>query len=74
MVKFRDQLYSFPRRRNAGTERCDPAFDRWTTLKLLLPNDTLSLAVVKGQIYAKGLSGGVTTTSPARGRDPAQSQ
>ena len=74
MVKFRDQLYSFPRRRNAGTERCDPAFNSWTTLKLLLPNDTLLLAVFKGQIYAKGLSGGVTTTSPARGTDPAQSQ
>ena len=52
MINFRDQLYSFPRRRNAETERYDPAFNSWTTLKLPLPNDTFSLAVVNGQIHA----------------------
>ena len=52
LIKFRDQLYSFPRRRNAETERYDPAFNSWTTLKLPLPNDTFSLAVVNGQIHA----------------------
>ena len=52
IIKFRDQLYSFPRRRNAETERYDPAFNSWTTLKLPLPNDTFSLAVVNGQIHA----------------------
>ena len=53
IIKFRDQLYSFPRRRNAETERYDPAFNSWSTLKLPLPNDSIfSLAVVNGQIYA----------------------
>ena len=52
IIKFRDQLYSFPRRRNAETERYDPAFNSWTTLQLPLPNDTFSLAVVNGQIHA----------------------
>ena len=52
IIKFRDQLYSFPRRRYAETERCDPAFNSWTTLRLPLPNDTFSLAVVNGQIHA----------------------
>ena len=52
IIKFRDQLYSFPRRRNAETERYDPAFNSWTTLKLPLQNDTFSLAVVNGQIHA----------------------
>ena len=52
IIKFRDQLYSFPRRRYAETERYDPAFNSWTTLKLPLPNDTFSLAVVNGQIHA----------------------
>ena len=52
LIKFRDQLYSFPRRRNAETERYDPAFNSWTTLRLPLPNDTFSLAVVNGQIHA----------------------
>ena len=52
IIKFRDQLYSFPRRRNAETERYDPAFNSWTTLRLPLPNDTFSLAVVNGQIHA----------------------
>ena len=37
---------------NAETERYDPAFNSWTTLKLPLPNDTFSLAVVNGQIHA----------------------
>ena len=74
MIKFRDQLYSFPRRRNAETERYDTAFNSWTTFKLPLPNNTFSLALVNGQIHAKGLSGGVSTTSPAGGTDPARSQ
>ena len=52
IIKFRDQLYSFPRRRYAETERYDPAFNSWTTLRLPLPNDTFSLAVVNGQIHA----------------------
>ena len=52
IIKFRDQLYSFPRRRYADTERYDPAFNSWTTLRLPLPNDTFSLAVVNGQIHA----------------------
>ena len=52
IIKFRDQLYSFPRRRNAETERYDPAFNSWTTLRLPLQNDTFSLAVVNGQIHA----------------------
>ena len=51
IIKFRDQLYSFPRRRYAETERYDPAFNSWTTLRLPLPNDTFSLAVVNGQIH-----------------------
>ena len=52
IIKLRDQLYSFPRRRYADTERYDPAFNSWTTLRLPLPNDTFSLAVVNGQIHA----------------------
>ena len=52
IIKFRDQLYSFPGSRYAETERYDPAFNSWTTLKLPLPNDTFSLAVVNGQIHA----------------------
>ena len=52
IIKFRDQLYSFPRRIYAETERYDPAFNSWTTLRLPLPNDTFSLAVVNGQIHA----------------------
>ena len=54
IIKFRDQLYSFPRRRYAETERYDPAFNSWTTLKFPLLNDydTFSLAVVNGQIHA----------------------
>ena len=52
IIKFRDQLYSFHRRRYAETERYDPVFNSWTTLRLPLPNDTFSLAVVNGQIHA----------------------
>ena len=60
LIKFREQLYSFPRRRNAETERYDPDFNSWTTLKLPLPNNTFSLAVVNGQIHAiyRNLSAG----------------
>ena len=52
LIKFRDQLYSFPRRRNAETERYDPAFNSWTTLRLPLPFEKVSLAVLNGKIHA----------------------
>ena len=52
LIKFRDQLYSFPRSRSAETERYDPAFNSWTTLKLSPPFEKLSLAVVNGKIHA----------------------
>ena len=52
LIKFRDQLYSFPRSRYAETERYDPAFNSWTTLKLSPPFEKLSLAVLNGKIHA----------------------
>ena len=50
LIKFRDQLYSFPRSIYAETERYDPAFNSWTTLKLSPPFEELSLAVLNGKI------------------------
>ena len=50
LIKFHDHLYSF--RRYAETERYEPAFNSWTTLKLSVPNKALSVAVVNGQIHA----------------------
>ena len=52
LIKFRDQLYSFPRSRCAETERYDPAFNSWTTLTLSPPSEKLSLAVLNGKIHA----------------------
>ena len=52
LIKFRDQLYSFPRSRSAETERYDPAFNSWTTLKLSPPFEKLSLAALNGKIHA----------------------
>ena len=52
LIKFRDQLYSFPRSIYAETERYDPAFNSWTTLKLSPPFEELSLAVLNGKIHA----------------------
>ena len=49
LIKFHDHLYSF--RRHADTERYEPGFNSWTTLKLSLPNETFSLAAVNGQIH-----------------------
>ena len=49
LIKFHDHLYSF--RRHDDTERYEPGFNSWTTLKLSLPNETFSLAVVNGQIH-----------------------
>ena len=52
MIKFRNQLYTFPR--NYTVERYDPDFNSWATLSLSLPDpyNANSLAVVRGQIYA----------------------
>ena len=50
LIKFRDHLYSFGRYAQTA-ERYDPGFNSWTTLKLSLPNETFSLAVVNGQIH-----------------------
>ena len=52
MIKFRDQLYTFPG--NNKAERYDPAFNSWATLDLSPPSSyqTNSLVVVRGQIYA----------------------
>ena len=52
MIKFRDQLYTFPG--NNKVERYDPDFNSWTSLGLSPPSryETNSLAVVRGQIYA----------------------
>ena len=52
LIKFRDQLYSFPRRQYDDTERYDPVFNTWTTLKLSRPDQKLSLSVLNGQIHA----------------------
>ena len=52
LIKFRDQLYSFPRRRYAETERYDPVFNSWTSLQLSPPFEKLSLAVLNGKIHA----------------------
>ena len=52
LIKFRDQLYSFPGSRYAETERYDPAFNSWTTLKLSLPFEKVSVAVLNGKIHA----------------------
>ena len=50
LIKFRDHLYSFGRYAQTA-ERYDPGFNNWTTIKLSLPNETFSLAVVNGQIH-----------------------
>ena len=55
LIKFHDHLYSF--RRRADTERYEPGFNSWTTLKLSLPNEAFSLAVVNGQIHAIYIQG-----------------
>ena len=49
-IKFLDHLYSFGEYAQTA-ERYDPGFNSWTTLKLSLPNETFSLAVVNGQIH-----------------------
>ena len=49
-IKFLDHLYSFGRYAQT-VERYDPGFNSWITLKLSLPNETFSLAVVNGQIH-----------------------
>ena len=50
LIKFHDHLYSFGRYAQTA-ERYDPGFNSWTTLKLSLPNEAFSLAVVNGQIH-----------------------
>lgn len=52
MIKFRDNLYSFPRNTGKGIERYDPVFNSWATVKFSLPFTKHSLAVVNGQIHA----------------------
>ena len=52
MINFRDQLFSFPSRRYADTERYDPVFNSWMALRLSLPFEQLSLAVLNGKIHA----------------------
>ncbi len=48
MIKFRDQLHTFPRTGKA--ERYDPVFNGWSTLDL--PTNSAVVSVVKGEIYA----------------------
>ncbi|XP_078353488.1 kelch-like protein 24 [Oculina patagonica] len=50
MVKFRDQLYTFPQYSKA--ERYDPVFNGWSTLDLYTSS---AVTVVKGEIYAIGV-------------------
>ena len=52
MINFRDQLFSFPSSRYADTERYDPVFNSWMALRLSLPFEQLSLAVLNGKIHA----------------------
>ena len=52
MIKFRDNLYSFPRSTCNGIERYDPVFNSWATVKFSPPFAEHSLAVVNGQIHA----------------------
>ena len=52
MIKFRNNLYSFPRSTCSGIERYDPVFNSWATLKFSPPFKEHSLAVVNGQIHA----------------------
>ena len=62
LINFHDHLYSF--RRHDDTERYEPGFNSWTTLKLSLPNETFSLAVVKSMLYTA--FGRVEAAIPAR--------
>ena len=48
MMKFRDQLYSFPQ--SGKAERYDPRFNFWASLDL--PTNSALVNVVKGEIYA----------------------
>ena len=48
MMKFRDQLYSFPQ--SGKAERYDPVFNGWASLDL--PTNSALVTVVKGEIYA----------------------
>jgi len=50
MMKFHDQLYAFTR--GSNTERYDPIFDCWASLKSLTLSYSKLAAVVRGQIYA----------------------
>lgn len=52
MIKFRDNLYSFPRSTCNGIERYDPVFNSWATVTFSPPFAEHSLAVVNGQIHA----------------------
>jgi len=61
MIKFQDQLYAFTG--GSNTERYDPVFDSWASLKSLKLSYTKLAAVVRGQIYAIAVktSAGKTT-------------
>ena len=49
MIKFRDQLYTFPGSKEA--ERYDPVFNSWGSLRDMHLSQTKRIAVVRGQIY-----------------------
>ena len=49
MINFRDQLYTFD---FGKTERYDPVFDVWSTLKSVPGRYNIIVTVVRGEIYA----------------------
>ncbi|XP_078353485.1 kelch-like protein 24 [Oculina patagonica] len=61
MIKFRDQLYTFPK--YAKAERYDPVFNGWSTLDLYTSS---AVTVVKGEIYAIGVDTSAKKTTIKR--------
>ena len=51
VIKFRDQLYIFPRTSYERAERYDPVFNSWVSLRDMHLSQTKRVAVVRGQIY-----------------------
>ena len=49
MINFHDQLYTF---HGHWTQRYDPVFNTWTSLKLEFSHRTICVGVCRGQIYA----------------------
>ena len=49
MVKFRDQLYTFPV--DSKAEKYDPVFNSWASLDMAISSNA-SVVLVRGQIYA----------------------